>query len=378
MDPQYDLTVIIPTYREGENIAAMIRAVGNVLGMAGIRGEILVVDDSSPDGTIPAVRAFEATNPDLRLVVRTTDPGLSQSVVEGFSLARAPVILVMDADFSHPPELIPRFLGEIRRGADLVIGSRYMKGGDIEAWPLKRRIISSGATLLGRILFPEITDPVSGFFAVRKEVVQGAPLRPKGYKILMEVLGKGTWRKATEIPFVFKDRKAGSSKLSGSTILDYVRQVADISTYALTRRRGAAWEEWRKILRFGVVGCSGIVVNIGLLWILTAIAGIPDLASLAIAIELSIVNNFLWNEHWTFGGGEGHRLGDVRARFVSFQLVSLGGAVINWVLYYLLTRWAGVYWLLANLVAIFIAFAWNYLVNRNLTWRRGPAPLPVS
>jgi dolichol-phosphate mannosyltransferase len=378
MDPPYDLTVIIPTYREGENIAAMIRAVVDVLGMAGISGEILVVDDSSPDGTIPAVRALEATIPDLRLVVRTRDPGLSQSVVEGFSLARAPVILVMDADFSHPPELIPRFLGEIRRGADLVIGSRYMKGGDIEAWPLKRRIISSGATLLGRMLFPEITDPVSGFFAVRKEVVQGAPLRPRGYKILMEVLGKGTWRRATEIPFVFKDRKAGSSKLSGSTILDYVRQVADISVYALTRRRGAAWEEWRKILRFGVVGCSGIVVNIGLLWILTAFAGIPDLVSLAVAIELSIVNNFLWNELWTFGGGEGHRLGDVRHRFVSFQAVSIGGALINWVLYYLLTRWAGVYWLVANLVAILIAFAWNYLVNRNLTWRRGPTPVPVS
>jgi dolichol-phosphate mannosyltransferase len=181
-----------------------------------------------------------------------------------------------------------------------------------------------------------------------------------------------------EIPFVFCDRKAGSSKLKGSTILDYIRQVTDITIYALTGRRGAAWEEWRKILRFGVVGCSGIVVNIGLLWILTTFAGIPDLVSLAIAIELSIVNNFLWNEHWTFGGGEAHRLGDVRHRFVSFQAVSIGGALINWFLYFLLTRWAGVYWLLANLVAILVAFAWNYLVNRNLTWRRGPAPVPVS
>jgi dolichol-phosphate mannosyltransferase len=209
--------------------------VEDVLVRAGIGGEILVVDDSSPDGTIPAVRALEATLANLRLIVRTSDPGLSQSVVEGFSLARAPVILVMDADLSHPPDLIPGFLEEIRRGADVVIGSRYMKGGGIEAWPLGRRIISAGATLLGRMLFPGIRDPVSGFFALRKDVVAGAPLRPRGYKILMEVLGKGTWDSAREIPFVFRDRKAGSSKLRTGTILDFLRQILDISSYLLSR-----------------------------------------------------------------------------------------------------------------------------------------------
>jgi dolichol-phosphate mannosyltransferase len=371
MDLPYDLTVVIPTFNEGENIEAIIRAVEAVLEKAGIRGEILVVDDSSRDGTIPAVRALEAASPNVRLAVRTSDPGLSQSVVEGFSLARAPVILVMDADFSHPPDLIPRFLGEIRGGADVVIGSRYMKGGGIEAWPLSRRVISSGATLLGRILFPEITDPVSGFFAVKREVVAGAPLHPRGYKILMEVLGKGTWKGAREIPFVFRDRRAGSSKLRPGTILDYIRQVLDISRHAFSCRDGRVWEECRKMLSFGIVGISGIFVNMGVLWLLTSTAGIPDLASLAIAIELSIVNNFAWNERWTFGGGEGHRFSKVRHRFVSFQAVSAGGAVINYVLYYLLTRFGGVWFLLANLVSILIAFTWNYLVNRNVTWRSG-------
>jgi dolichol-phosphate mannosyltransferase len=131
------------------------------------------------------------------------------------------------------------------------------------------------------------------------------------------------------------------------------------------------WEECRKMLSFGIVGISGIFVNMGVLWLLTSTAGIPDLASLAIAIELSIVNNFAWNERWTFGGGEGHRFSKVRHRFVSFQAVSAGGAVINYVLYYLLTRFGGVWFLLANLVSILIAFTWNYLVNRNVTWRSG-------
>ena len=370
MDSPYDLTVIIPTYREGENIAEMIRTVAGVLARAGIRGEILVVDDSSPDNTIPAVRALEPELPNLRLVVRTTDPGLSQSVVDGFGLARAPVIMVIDADFSHPVELIPRFLAEIRGGADVVIGSRYMKGGGIEAWPLSRRLISSGATLLGRVLFPEITDPVSGFFAVKKEVVAGAPLRPRGYKILMEVLGKGRWTTAREIPFVFSDRKAGSSKLRGSTILDYVRQVADISLYALTRRQGAAWEEWERILRFAVVGCTGIVVNMGLLWILTSWAGIYYLVSSIVAIEVSILNNFVWNDRWTFGRGVGYRDRSPAQRIGIFHVVSAGGAIINWLTLLVLTQGAGIFYLVSNLIGILIAFIWNYFLNRHITWKR--------
>jgi dolichol-phosphate mannosyltransferase len=371
MDPPYNLTVIIPTFNEGENIEVIIRTVEEVLEEAGIRGEILVVDDSSPDNTIPTVRALEAVFPNVRLAIRTSDPGLSQSVVEGFSLARAPVFLVMDADFSHPPDLIPRFLGEIRGGADVVIGSRYMKGGGIEAWPLSRRIISSGATLLGRILFPEITDPVSGFFAVRREVVAGAPLHPRGYKILMEVLGKGRWRKAREIPFVFRDRRAGSSKLRPGTILDYIRQVLDISHHAFSCRQGQVWKECRKMLSFGIVGISGIFVNMGILWLLTRYAGIYYLVSSIIAIEISVINNFLWNDFWTFGSGREHKRRSFASRFGLFHLVSAGGAVINWVILLVLTQFAGIYYLISNLIGILAGFVWNYLVNRNVTWRGG-------
>ena len=191
MSKRYDLSVIIPTFNEEENIAAIIGAVNDVCSKSGIRAEILVVDDNSNDRTIPIVQEITRRCENVRLIVRMNDHGLSQSVVDGFRAARSDILLVIDADFSHPPELIPRFYEAIRGGVDIAIGSRYTKGGDIEEWPLKRRIISLGATAFGRILFPEITDPVSGFFAVRREVVDGAPLAPRGYKILMEVLGKG-------------------------------------------------------------------------------------------------------------------------------------------------------------------------------------------
>ena len=364
-----DLTVIIPTYREEENIGAMVRQVNGILASHGIRGEILVVDDSSPDRTIPIVQDLEKEFPSVHLVVRSADPGLSQSVVEGFHEAKGSVIQVIDADFSHPVALIPEFFRRIREGADVVIGSRYTAGGGIGEWPLSRRIISLGATALGRILFPEITDPVSGFFAVRREVVEGAPLQPRGYKILMEVLGKGRWMRATEVPYTFENRKEGASKLRVATILDYAAQVADISAHALSRREGAAWRELSNILRFALVGISGIVVNMGILWGLTELAGMYYLYSSAVAIETSIITNFLLNDFWTFGGEAGHRMGRRIHRFLSFQVVSLGGLAVNMAVLFIGKEIFGIYYLVANLLGILAGFVWNYLVNRHLTWR---------
>lgn len=364
----YDMTVIIPTFNEEGNVAAIIDAVGGVFQRSGIRGEILVVDDSSRDRTIPIVEEIAGRNGNVRLIVRKEDHGLSQSVVEGFGSARSDILQVIDADFSHPPELIPRFYKAIRDGADIAIGSRYMKGGNIEQWPLKRRVISLGATAFGRILFPEVTDPVSGFFAVRRGVVSGAPLAPRGYKILMEVLGKGQWHSFVEIPFVFKDREEGESKLRLDTMVDYLRQCAGIARFTVTRRAGPVWDEWLKILRFGFVGLSGIFVNTGLLYALTEIAGLYYLFSAAIAIEASIVNNFVWNDIWTFKSARDLRFGRRISRFGSFQAVSIGGLVINMGILYLLAEVAGVYYLVANLVGIFVAFVWNYMVNRHITW----------
>ncbi len=364
----YDMTVIIPTFNEEGNIAAIIDAVNGVFQRSGIRGEILVVDDSSRDRTIPIVEEIAGRDGNVRLIVRKEDHGLSQSVVEGFSEAHSDILQVLDADFSHPPELIAHFYEAIQGGADIAIGSRYMKGGDIEQWPLKRRIISLGATAFGRMLFPEVTDPVSGFFAVRREVVAGAPLAPRGYKILMEVLGRGRWHSFVEIPFVFKDREEGESKLRPDTMVDYLQQCAGIARFSVTRRAGPVWDEWTKILRFGLVGISGIFVNMGLLYALTEVAGLYYLVSAAIAIEVSIVNNFIWNDAWTFKSARDLRLERKISRFGSFQAVSVGGLVINMVILYLLADVAGIYYLVANLVGILIAFAWNYGVNRHLTW----------
>lgn len=233
----YDLTVIIPTYNEELTINRVISEVDLMFKQSKIDGEILVVDDNSPDCTAQVVRDLQKTKPNLGLFIRMLDRGLSQSVVFGFAHAHSEVFVVVDADLSHPPSLIPVMYDEIKSGYDVVIGSRYAPGGGIADWPMKRRIISFGGTALGRLLFPTITDPVSGFFAVRKNVVCGALLKPRGYKILLEVLGRGNWTTVKEVPFKFIDRESGTSKLKISTMIDYVRQVIDIALSFRSRHR---------------------------------------------------------------------------------------------------------------------------------------------
>jgi len=367
----YDLTVIIPTFREEANIRTIISEVDTVFRNSGLNGEILVVDDNSPDNTIAIVTELKQTLPNLNLLVRTSDHGLSQSVADGFSHASADIFVVIDADLSHPPALIPKMYAEIRAGADIVIGSRYMEGGGIRKWPLKRRIISLGATFLGRLLFPEVTDPVSGFFALKKSVITGAKLKPRGYKILLEVLGKGIWENDKEIPFEFSDREVGSSKLKIKTIIEYAQQVIDITLHSFFHHESAAWREWKKVFKFGIVGISGIIVNQGLLIALKEYAGLSIPIASIIAIQMAILNNFLWNDIWTFKEkDQPQKISSRWQRLFAFEVVSAGGAVINFAILNAFVIFLVMDYQVANIIGILLGFVWNFLVNRRFTWVR--------
>jgi dolichol-phosphate mannosyltransferase len=241
-----------------------------------------------------------------------------------------------------------------------------MEGGGIKKWPLKRRIISFGATFLGRLLLPDITDPVSGFFAVRKKILYGANIHATGYKILLEILGKSTWEKVKELPYEFTDRQLGSSKLKVKTIIEYALQVMNITLYSFTHHKSAAWREWTKIFKFGLVGASGIAVNTAVLFTLKEFAGFPLMVASFIAIELSIISNFYLNDKWTF-----KHTSDVSTsqKLYRFHIVSFAGLVINMGILFVLTN-AGVYYLVANIIGIFFGFTWNFIANRRLTWRK--------
>jgi len=354
-----DLTVIIPTYNEAFNISETIRSIRRSLDFYNIRGEILVVDDNSPDGTAEVARIVGAN-----VIVRTTDRGLSQSVVDGFLHATSGILLVIDADGSHPVKCVNRLYREIVNGADVAIGSRYLEGGDIKQWPIYRRLVSFGATMLARVLFPEITDPVSGIFAIRRSVIEGVELRPSGYKILTEILGKGNYLTVKEVPYTFINRKRGKSKLGLQQIVEYAFQILDISVHAMTHRNTKVWGEIVRAIQFAIVGLSGIFVNLVSLFLLVEFLTLPVMGAAFVAIELSIFSNFIFNDRWTFRDKRGLKFG---RRLYVFHAVCFIGAVIQYVVLGVLS-FIGVWYIIASLVGIFVAYTWNFIANRRKTW----------
>lgn len=227
------ISIIIPTYNESENIGNMIDVLQDVLTKESINFELVIVDDDSPDGTADIAKQRQDIYHNLKVVVRTTNKGLSQAVAEGFNHCGFDIIAVIDCDFSHPPDLIPVFLNKIEGGCDIVFGTRYAGSGEIQGWGLKRKIISRGATFLANLLIGGSTDPVSGFFMMKRSVIKESILRPRGYKIGLEILGKGKWAKYCEVPYVFKNREIGQSKLGMKEIFDYVLQLLDIAAYKI-------------------------------------------------------------------------------------------------------------------------------------------------
>ena len=205
------LSIIVPTYSERENIGPLIRSVTRVLAGAKLDGEIVVVDDASPDGTAECVRELMTSYP-VRVVVRENARGLSGAVLRGIDDAQGDVLAVMDADHSHPPEALTVMHTSIAGGNRLVVGSRHVAGGSIEGWPAHRRWISRGAAWLAAGLTP-VRDPMSGYLMFRREILEGVELAPLGFKFGLELLVKARHHGAVaEVPIRFVDRRHGESK----------------------------------------------------------------------------------------------------------------------------------------------------------------------
>ena len=221
------ISIVVPTYNEAENLEALVSGVFDL----GLDCELIIVDDASPDGTGKIADRLCKEYPNLRVIHRS-ERGLASAVVEGFKAARGDILGVIDADFSHPLDAIPSVVEPILNGrADVSVGSRYVPGGEIQGWNMLRKITSRGAVLLARPLTP-VKDPVSGFIFLNKEVLKGAHLSPTGYKIGLEILVKGRYsRQAVEIPYTFKNRDTGRSKLSIREYWNYIVHLTRLYRY---------------------------------------------------------------------------------------------------------------------------------------------------
>lgn len=219
------VSIVVPTYNEAQTIPILARRLGTALG--GTDWQLVVVDDGSPDGTADIAAALAPGLP-VTVVRRAGKLGLASAVVDGFRAASGEILVVMDADLSHPPELVPALVRAIDTGADLAVGSRYVAGGGTEDWPLRRRIVSRVACLMGNLLVP-VRDATSGFFAVRRAVIEGVHLNPIGFKIGFEVIARGRHRRVVEVPYTFRDRVHGASKFGTREILNYGLQLAQVA-----------------------------------------------------------------------------------------------------------------------------------------------------
>lgn len=362
----YDLTVILPTLNEAESIKSTILNVLYEFDQSHINGQILVVDDYSDDGTIRIVDDLKIHFSCLDILVRKTNHGLSQSLADGFQEAKADIILVTDADGQHELSKIPELYKTIKDGYDIAIGSRYIDGGGIIGWPWYRKLMSWGATFLSRFFFPTITDSGSGFFAIKKSVVINSPLKPQGFRMAFEILGKGNWKTVKEIPYTLNIRKNGTSKLKFKAVLDYIKQLWSLFVYSLLNPESHGYKEIFRLIMFATVGLTGVIVNVGALYILTEYANLWYVWATCIGIELSIITNFILNDKITFWDLNSHLT--TSQRLVLYHFVSIGGTIIILLTTIFLTEQWHIWYVNASFVGIFLAFVWNFVMNRGVTW----------
>jgi dolichol-phosphate mannosyltransferase len=230
------LGLVVPTLNEADNIAILLHRIGQSLSPTAIDYEIVVVDDDSHDGTAELVMERAKQDSRIRLLVRKAERGLAGAVIHGWEHTDANLLGVIDADLQHPPEILPSLLRPVLDGADIAIASRYADGNGVGDWNRFRQLISRASTLATTPLQKKdlrVKDPLSGFFIVRRESIAGLKLQPEGFKILLEILVKGSLSKAVEVPFQFGLRHAGKSKADVKVAFQYFTLLGKLSRYAL-------------------------------------------------------------------------------------------------------------------------------------------------
>lgn len=338
------ISIIVPTFRESANVRDLVRRLSDAL--EGHEAEIVFVDDSDDETPETIRRVAKTARVPVRLLHRD-DPqgGLGGAVVAGFAVAEHDVCLVMDGDLQHPPESVPRLIERFEVGdVDIVIASRYLEDGTSHGLANRTRVlVSRASTLVTKAMFPlrlrDTTDPMTGFFLVDRRAIDAESLRPRGFKILLEILARKSLN-VGEVPFHFGDRFAGDSKASFRQGVHFIAQLGAL--------------RFGKLSLFAVIGGVGALANVFIVWLLTAL-GVGYIIAAVIAAELTIIVNFLLIERFVFGDMRGQASG-VWARFGKSFAFNNVEAAIRIPLVALLVSTAHLSAALATAVTLVIAF----------------------
>jgi dolichol-phosphate mannosyltransferase len=353
------ISIIIPTYKEKENIGCLVERIHN--NLAKYDYEIVIIDDNSSDGSEELVADLVRRYP-VKIIVRKNKRGLSSAVVDGIASTDSENVIVMDADLQHPPEVLPDIVKALENH-DFVMASRYIKGGSPGEWKLSRKIVSKGATLLALPLAPKVKDPMSGFFGFKRSVVNIASLSPTGWKIGLEILVRSKFKAVTEVPYTFVPRAHGESKLSRRIMTEYLKQLFYLYSFKYP------------ILDFMVVGGIGTVINLGVYSLLVLLPALKTFQynvvgktyyfpPFILSSLVAIVSNYLMNKAWTFRGWKEQKGGF--ARYLTMGVIALipdSGLLIIFV------EFGKLPYVLAAALAIVINFIFRFLIARSWVWK---------
>jgi len=355
------ISVIVPTYREAGSLPGLLD------GLASIRADghdldVIIVDDNSKDGTVELVA--DRGEPWVRLITRISERGLSSAVIRGLEESRHDVLVVMDADGSHPTSSIPDMEQALAAGADFTLGSRYITGGSTEdGWGVLRWINSKVATLMARP-FTKVLDPMSGFIGIERATWQrAAELDPIGYKIGLELIVKCRCTNVVEVPIHFSTRRHGESKLSLKVQWQYLVHIVRLARFKYPRLSS--------FIPFACVGASGMIVYAGLLALLDVMAGtmVDTWIRILVAVLLTMTWNFLWDRRLAFWDAGSRSIARQYAGFV--VVCSIPVLVTFFVTWYysdkIVLPLAGV---IGSAIGSTLGLFFNWVVNRLVVFKR--------
>ncbi len=357
-------SLVIPTLEESENIAILLERIIILLDKKILdQYEIIVVDDNSKDKTWKLVAEMTQKHPQLKIIRRLGTKGLATAVIRGWQEAKGKYLGVMDGDLQHPIEPMLKALSEIKN-YDIIVASRYVENG-INNSQIKRKFLSKSARLLGKLLLPKVikkvSDPLSGYFIIKRETIAEIEMHPIGYKILLEVLARGRIESIKEIGYIFGKREKGVSKAKSKAYIDYILHLLKLQV--------TSWPLFR-LRKWVTVGVSGFAVDMLMFFILLNFLNIPLTISAFLSAEIAIINNFFWNDRWTFGDLAKKTPGLYKKgmRFWKFNLICLSGLVLHTIIIRWFVFGFEINPYIAKVLTIIIVSIWNLLLNFRFSW----------
>ena len=357
-----ELSIIIPAFNERENVEPLLAVLIDAL--ADIAWEAIFVDDDSPDGTASYVRSLARRDPRIRCLQRIGRRGLATACLEGVFASASPYVAVIDADLQHDERLLPQMLKELRCGdLDIVIGSRYMAGGGIGDWHRGRVRISGLATRFARLICKaDITDPLSGFFMCRREVFEQAvrQMSAQGFKVLLDLLASSPQPlRVSELPYSFRERRHGESKLDTLIVWEYGMLLADKLIGHIVPVRFAL---------FALIGGLGLVIHLITLWVCLNLFSAEFRMAQTVATVSAMTSNFFLNNHFTYRDQRLHGFDLLRGLGIFYLICGLGAIANVGVASYVFA--ADRAWWLAGIAGAIVGSVWNFAMSSVFTWKR--------